>query len=419
MAGFDVGMLLGTQGVQLPDPVKQFATVQTLGDLARRGRMGALEEEETRRKLDASRAYEAALPELIDKQFSAEAVAQAARANPSAAALMLKEADARRKARLEEAKGVAEVGKLRSETRVKDLAIVSGLAQATLDDPESGPRQVQTIVRQMADMGHDPRAFGDWQQDPRGWLKAAAAASIDAAKAIELKGQAEARAETGRHNRATEDHQAATLEETKANNAAGRGFQWATLKETQENNQRVDARARDHNAIARSGNVGKGTTDLRKEFNDLPEVKSYKTVIPVLKSVQNAPDTTAGDLDVIYGVGKILDPTSVVREGEMSLVIKSGSPIERALGAMGYVVGRGRLTPAMRNKLVGMLEGRVGEIEAQYNAARQTYERAADANQLPKDQIFTELPPVTRSGAGAPAAAGLKRGPDGTLTYGF
>lgn len=243
MAGFDVGMLLNTQGVELPDPVQQFAKVQTLGDLARRGRMGALEEEETRRRLDASKAYESALPGLIEGQFSADAVAQAARANPSAAALMLKEADARRKARLEEAKGVAEVGKLRSETRVKDLAIVSGLAQATLDDPESGPRQVQTIARQMADMGHDPRSFGDWQQDPRGWLKAAAAASIDAAKAIELKGQAEARAETGRHNRATEDHQAATLEETKANNAAGRGFQWATLKETQQHNRATEGAA--------------------------------------------------------------------------------------------------------------------------------------------------------------------------------
>lgn len=412
MAGFDVGMLLGTQGVQVPDPVQQFVKVQSLGDLARRGRMGALEEEETRRKLDASKAYEAALPDLIDKQFSAEAVAQAARANPAAAAMMLKEADARRKARLDEAKTGAEIGKHRADTRAKDLAIVSGLAQATLDDPESGPRQVQTIARQMADMGHDPRSFGDWQQDPRGWLKNAAAASIDAAKAIELKGQAETRAETGRHNLATE-----------ANTVRGQDLTAQTTREghrvTARGQDLTDARARDFNAIARSGNVGKGTTDLRKEFNDLPEVKSFKTVIPVLKSVQSAPDTTAGDLDVIYGVGKILDPTSVVREGEMSLVIKSGSPLERALGAMGYVVGRGRLTPAMRAKLVGMLEGRVGEIESQYNAARQTYERAADANQLPKDQIFTELPPVTRSGAKAPATGGLQRAPDGTLTYGF
>lgn len=243
MAGFDVGMLLGTQGVQLPDPVKQFATVQTLGDLARRGRMGALEEEETRRKLDASRAYEAGAPELIANQFSGESLVKFARENPAGAVVALKASQEYQKAKLEQAKSSAEVAKLLQEVRDKEDAMIGGIAQTLLNDPNTGPRQVQTLVRAIAATGRDPMAYGDWRQDVTGYLKMAVGRSIKADKQQELIGQAETRAETGRHNLATEANQAATLEETKANNAAGRNLQWATLKETQQHNRATEGAA--------------------------------------------------------------------------------------------------------------------------------------------------------------------------------
>lgn len=407
MSNFDVGMLLGAQPVRLPDPVEQYSKALTLADLARVGRVNAIKEDELRRGVDASRAFESALPDLVRAGFSDDAVASAVTANPKAGQAILKERDARAKARLEDDKSRAETENKRMDTRREQLKVLGGVANAALASGD--PQMLRAAYQITRSMGVDPDQFGDVRADPMSWAKAVQAASIDAAKQIELAGQEATRTETKRHN-----------EQLEANTVRGQDMTAETAREGQRVTMRgqnmTDARMRDANDVARTGAIGKGTTDLRKEFNDLPEVKSFKTVIPVLKSVQNAPDTTAGDLDFIYGVGKILDPTSVVREGEMNLVIKSGSPIERALGAMGYVVGRGRLTPAMRAKLVGMLEGRVGEIESQYNAARQTYERAADSTGLPKDQIFTEMPQVTRTG-GQPG--GLKRAADGSLTYGY
>lgn len=129
---------------------------------------------------------------------------------------------------------------------------------------------------------------------------------------------------------------------------------------------------------------------LRKEFNALPEVKNYRTVVPIIQSIKGAKDTPAGDLDFIYAVGKILDPDSVVREGEMNLVIKSGGPMERFKGAVNNVMGGARLTPTIRANLLQMLNSRVGELRRGYDAAESMYRRNADRRQLPTDEIFMD-----------------------------
>jgi hypothetical protein len=146
----------------------------------------------------------------------------------------------------------------------------------------------------------------------------------------------------------------------------------------------------------------KGVSDLRKEFNALPEVKNYRTVVPIVQSIQNAKDTQAGDLDFIYAVGKILDPESVVREGEMNLVIKTGSPLERFKGAVSGVMGGGRLTPTIRNNLLQMLNSRVGEIKRGYDSAESMYRRNAERRGLPTDEIFMDFGNVS---VPAPAAS--------------
>lgn len=152
----------------------------------------------------------------------------------------------------------------------------------------------------------------------------------------------------------------------------------------------TNQRSRDANAIAAEGKINDRVMSIRKEFNDVPEVKNFRTVIPIVESAKTSPDTPAGDLNLIYAVGKVLDPTSVVREGEMSLVIKSGSPLERFKGVVNYIQGGGRLTPQLRQELTTMLDGRVGELQRGYNSARELYGRSAAAQGLPQDQIFME-----------------------------
>jgi hypothetical protein len=127
---------------------------------------------------------------------------------------------------------------------------------------------------------------------------------------------------------------------------------------------------------------------LRKEFEGMDAVKNYRTVQPIIESAKKAPDTGYGDMDLIYAVGKILDPGSVVREGELALTIAAGSPLQRILGTTRFSLERGgRLTPAARQQIVGMLEGRVGALESAYNQERERFSRYAQENGWDATQV--------------------------------
>ena len=174
-------------------------------------------------------------------------------------------------------------------------------------------------------------------------------------------------------------------ERTRSEGAANRGV-------TLQGQERTDVRARDANVIAQGGKAREDIDGIRKEFNALPEVKNYKEAVPVLQAARKAKDDPAGDLALVYAVGKVLDPNSVVREGEMTLVLKSGSVLERVMGAARVNFGKGRLTPEMRQRLTGMLEQRVGEYEGQYQNSRKTFEDIAKTRGYDPGQIFSGSP---------------------------
>ena len=125
--GFDPSMLLQTQGVQVPDPVKMYATSLSLGDLARRGQMDDLQIQAARKAQAAGDAYDAALPGLVQSGFTTDSIVSAINQNPRAAGMILKESDARKKAALDQGKTAAETAKLEGETRKMDLAMVGGM----------------------------------------------------------------------------------------------------------------------------------------------------------------------------------------------------------------------------------------------------------------------------------------------------
>lgn len=135
--------------------------------------------------------------------------------------------------------------------------------------------------------------------------------------------------------------------------------------------------------------VGDTVAGIRKEYNNLQPVQNYVAAAPLVQSALKAPDTPAGDLDVIYAVGKALDPNSVVREGELNLVIKSGSPLQRFQGLVNSIgSGRGRLPPEQRQQLLGMLSNRVSQLKAAHDMAAAPYIKQAESLGLPMDQIF-------------------------------
>jgi hypothetical protein len=100
--------------------------------------------------------------------------------------------------------------------------------------------------------------------------------------------------------------------------------------------------------------------DLRKEFNNLPEIKAYKEIVPVVTSAINSAkrDDRASDLDLVFAVGKTLDPTSVVREGEQIMIMNAQSLPDWIQGAISGVSGGARLQPEVRRNLMSLLKSR-------------------------------------------------------------
>lgn len=138
------------------------------------------------------------------------------------------------------------------------------------------------------------------------------------------------------------------------------------------------------------------TTTLRKEFEALPEVKGYKEVIPVVKSAFTSAgqDTRAADLDLVFAVGKTLDPTSVVREGEQIMIASATSPANQISGYISYLQGGGRFEKAQREELLTLLKNRAVQWQNLYTQRVAQYRRLGSQNNLDASQIVEQLPNI-------------------------
>lgn len=151
----------------------------------------------------------------------------------------------------------------------------------------------------------------------------------------------------------------------------------------------------------------------KKAFNADQSVAGYRTQVPILASAARAPKTPAGDLNLIYAMGKILDPGSVVREGEMALVQDSGAFTERMLGSYAkQVQGGAALTPKQRTELIGMLAGRVGASARAYGTQRTDMADTATALNLDPKLIVGAHPgdDLVKAGLANYSGSGLNRG---------
>jgi hypothetical protein len=188
---------------------------------------------------------------------------------------------------------------------------------------------------------------------------------------------------------------------------AGASFakgQTADSKASNANSLRIagmtDARAREFNAITRQGNGAQYETGLRKEFADLPEVKNYKAAYPSFDSIRSASqrNTPQSDINLIYGLAKLYDPNSVVREGEYATVANSPAIPERLKGYMQYMAGGGKLSPDTKKQIMAEAEARIGSYEQQYQGAQQAYGSIAEKRGLSTDNIFTPVGRVDQKG---------------------
>jgi hypothetical protein len=107
---------------------------------------------------------------------------------------------------------------------------------------------------------------------------------------------------------------------------------------------------------------------LRKELTSQTNVKKYDDAIGPYKSMITSAkrDTPSSDLDMIYGLAKILDPESVVREGEFATVQRSQAIPDQIKGYWQFLTeGKGKLTPDARAKVLEVAQSRLGAYRQQ------------------------------------------------------
>lgn len=83
--------------------------------------------------------------------------------------------------------------------------------------------------------------------------------------------------------------------------------------------------------------------DLRKEYIAETKSNNFREITNAYKKVLNAPDTAAGDVSLVFAYMKMLDPTSVVREGEFATAENTAGIPERIVNAYNKALSGKRL----------------------------------------------------------------------------
>lgn len=146
---------------------------------------------------------------------------------------------------------------------------------------------------------------------------------------------------------------------------------------------------------------GEDEARMRGEVGRLPSVTRVQTAVPIFNSmVQSAgQDSTAADLDFVYGLAKIFDPESVVREGEMTMVRNTGSIPQQIMGYINQVTQAGqRLTPEQRSELLAVAQTRVGQLVSSANADVERFRGIATSNRANPANILPSMPSVDEAG---------------------
>jgi hypothetical protein len=138
--------------------------------------------------------------------------------------------------------------------------------------------------------------------------------------------------------------------------------------------------------------------ELRKEVMQLPSYTNYKSAVPIYKSMADTAgrDSRASDLNLVYGLGKIMDPTSVVREGEMIMVKNTASLPDWVVGNINAINGGAALTPQTRQAILEEAHSRMRAYEDEYHLDTSHYRGVATRNRMNVDDVVPTFEPTKK-----------------------
>ena len=147
---------------------------------------------------------------------------------------------------------------------------------------------------------------------------------------------------------------------------------------------------------------------LRKEIQQLPSYKNLSQALPIYRSMSETAgrNTKASDLNLVYGLGKIMDPTSVVREGEMIMVKNTASLPDWLQGAIASLNGGAALTPETRQAIMTEAYGRVQGYDQAFKQDAGMYRGIVERNRMNSADVIPDFGQYEAPKAqGSPTAA--------------
>jgi hypothetical protein len=161
---------------------------------------------------------------------------------------------------------------------------------------------------------------------------------------------------------------------------------------------------------------------MRKETEGKPGRSRYSETQPILTSmIKSVDDKSAmSDLQFIYGMAKIMDPTSVVRESEMGLVLQGQSLPQWVSGLYDKTLkGEQFLSPQARRDLVRTSMVRVEEFRKQAMSEGEFMSGVSQRQGIDPQNIVQPLSPMPAwaSTAGVPSAMGAPTPPPTVVPY--
>lgn len=161
------------------------------------------------------------------------------------------------------------------------------------------------------------------------------------------------------------------------------------------------------------GAARKVETDLRKEFDGLPEVKNYRTVAQSAQQVRqlaSQPPSPQGDIALIYSVMKAYDPTSVVRETEFATAQNASSVPDQVRNSWNKALKGQRLNPRQRQEMAAAVESVAKSAGQRYNSIEGQYRNYAQEYGANPDRVAPKAPapaPPAKTSATRPSLGSI------------
>jgi len=137
-------------------------------------------------------------------------------------------------------------------------------------------------------------------------------------------------------------------------------------------------------------NVADAEFKIADKFSAEPAIKKFKTGNIALQEMESLAkeESAESDQGLINGYAKILDPESVVREGEYATVAKGGGILNQIKNAADVSLGNARLQPSQRQKLLEAARALQRGRQSEYSRIRSQYEERARQYGLDPQRSF-------------------------------